>query len=282
MMRESKKPLVSVCIPVYNCERFVGGAIESVLNQGFTDFELLILDDCSTDNSPAVIGAFKDTRIRVLRNESNLGLAGNWNKSIAESRGRYCKILPHDDVLYPGCLQRQVEILENPSHCNVSLVSCARDIVDSSGEILLTRNSGMSGVVDGLQAVRTIVRRGTNILGEPAAIMFRKVMAGQCGLFDEQLLYVIDIDYWCRMLDHGDLFVIPEPLCAFRVWSRSTSVCMFERQSYHFTQFAAGIRRKKGPRITFTDILLGAVRSHAYMLLRWAFYWYLYARKKLF
>jgi hypothetical protein len=111
--------------------------------------------------------------------------------------------------------------------------------------------------------------------------MFRKTVSEKCGHFDARLLYVIDIDYWCRMLDCGDLFVIPEPLCAFRVWSRSTSVRMFERQSYHFAQFAAGIRRRRRSQVTFIDFLLGAARAHVYMLLRWVFYWYLHARKKL-
>src|SRR6185436_1837830 len=90
-------PVVSVGVPTYRGAAFVGQAIESVLNQTFRDFELIIVDDASLDETASIIGRYHDPRIRFFRNPHNLGPEGNWNRCLDEATGRYFKLLPQDD-----------------------------------------------------------------------------------------------------------------------------------------------------------------------------------------
>src|SRR5688572_8967364 len=106
---------LSVCIPVYNCGPYIKEAIDSVLNQDFKDFELIIVDNRSTDNTVSIVKDYKDSRIKLIENDTNIGLLGNWNKAVSLATGQYIKLLPADDFIYPGCLKRQCEVLDKDS-----------------------------------------------------------------------------------------------------------------------------------------------------------------------
>lgn len=94
-------PRVSIVVPVYNCERFIGEALGSALAQTYADLEVVVVDNSSTDRTAEVIARWKDPRLRVLANATNIGAARNWDRAAAEARGRYIKLLCADDVLYP-------------------------------------------------------------------------------------------------------------------------------------------------------------------------------------
>jgi len=104
-------PLVTVFVPVYNAERYIGETISSVLSQTYGNFELLLIDDGSTDSSASVIQSFADPRIRYLVNAANSGISFTRNRGIAEARGEFFALLDADDVALPDRLQRQVEYL---------------------------------------------------------------------------------------------------------------------------------------------------------------------------
>src|SRR5690349_2607469 len=131
------RPLVSICLPCFNGERFIRETLESVLNQTFKDFEVIIVDDYSTDRTLSVIQAFADSRIKVLQNGRNLGMGANWQKVLSCSRGKYVKLLGQDDLLSPECLSRQVTVLEHPANEKVVLTACKRTVVDSKGNVIL-------------------------------------------------------------------------------------------------------------------------------------------------
>ncbi len=219
-------PHVSVCIPTYNSEEFIGEAIESVLRQTMADFELIVIDDGSTDHTLAKASAYgDDPRIRVFSNETNMGMEGNWNRVLSEAGGRYIKVLCDDDRLHPECLERQAAVLDDPAHEGIALVCSDRRIIDSKGRTILTRGfPGKRGRVNGREAVRRCIRAGTNLIGEPSAVLFRAEIINKIGKFDGTIPYMIDLDYWFRALLHGDLYVIGSVLCDFRVSSESTSV----------------------------------------------------------
>ncbi|MDP3441090.1 MAG: glycosyltransferase family 2 protein [Azonexus sp.] len=202
----SAKPKVSVCIPTYRGGPTIGASIESVLAQSLRDFELLVIDDCSPDDTAAIVASFSDSRIRYLRNEHNLGPAGNWNRCLKEARGQYFKLLPHDDLLHPQCLQRQVAILESDHNENFALVFSAREVLAPAGRVLMRRGfpGGEEGVINAREVILACTRRGTNLLGEPGAVLFRQSLADKIGLFDATNPYVIDLDYWFRLMVHGD------------------------------------------------------------------------------
>src|SRR5215211_4839983 len=126
------EPVVSVCIPAYRAEPFIAATIESVLCQTSEDWELIVVDDASPDATYDIASRYAgDRRIRVARNESNLGAVGNWNRVVAEARGRYVKLLCSDDVLYPSCLGLQAAALD--AHPSAGLVAAKRDLIDVDG-----------------------------------------------------------------------------------------------------------------------------------------------------
>jgi len=112
------QPLVSIGLPVYNGERFLEAALDSILAQTFTDFEVIISDNASTDRTQAICEAYaaKDARLRYYRNPSNLGAAPNFNRTVELARGKYFKWAAHDDILAPDFLQRCVEVLDQNPH----------------------------------------------------------------------------------------------------------------------------------------------------------------------
>jgi glycosyltransferase involved in cell wall biosynthesis len=235
-------PAVSVCVPAYHGAAHIAATIESVLAQTYADFELVVVDDGSTDGTAAVVERYADPRIRLVRNPRRLGAQGNWNRCLELARGRYFKLLPQDDLLAPPCLARQVAALEGAGGERLALVFCARTIIDADGRALMTRGyPGRGGAIPGRSVVRRCLRRGTNLVGEPGGVLLPLELARRAGAFDGSLGYVIDLDYWCRLLLHGDAFYQPETLASFRVSGGSWSVAIGWQQSRQVRSFVARI-----------------------------------------
>lgn len=239
MMAQKRK--VSVCIPTYRGESTIGAAIESVLAQSLADFELIVIDDDSPDATRDIVERFSDPRLVYLCNERNLGPQGNWNRCLEVAQGKYFKLLPHDDLLHPQCLERQVAVLDADCDERLALVFSAREVLDPAGRVLTSRGypGGKEGSIAGSLVMRSCVRRGTNLLGEPGAVLFRRSLADRVGLFDASNPYVIDLDYWFRLLAHGDAYFCADSLASFRVSSGSWSVAIGTRQSRDFRDFIA-------------------------------------------
>ncbi|MBE5754576.1 MAG: glycosyltransferase family 2 protein [Clostridiales bacterium] len=104
--------LVSIIMPNYNCEKFVGETIKSVINQTYTNWEILFVDDCSTDNSIKIAESFKDNRIRIFKNEKNSGAAVSRNWALREAKGEYIAFLDSDDIWVPEKLEKQIKFME--------------------------------------------------------------------------------------------------------------------------------------------------------------------------
>lgn len=146
----STKPLkqnlvaVSILLPVYNSEKYVAVAIESILNQTFTDFEFIIIDDCSSDTSWEIIQKYSrnDRRIVALRNEINLGGCNTLNKGLQLSKGKYIARLDNDDWSYPDRLKKQFNFME--AHPDVGIVGGAMELINESGEVIGKRKYNLS------------------------------------------------------------------------------------------------------------------------------------------
>ncbi|MGB4346449.1 MAG: glycosyltransferase family 2 protein [Burkholderiaceae bacterium] len=111
----NENPYFSVCIPTYNYAQFLPEAIDSVLGQTFSDFELLIQDNCSTDTTDSVIEKYNDPRISYQKNGENIGMYGNLNKVCARAKGKYIKVLCADDIMSKWCLETIFELLKSQS-----------------------------------------------------------------------------------------------------------------------------------------------------------------------
>ena len=133
-MDSNAAPKVTVVIPVYNCQRYVAEAIDSILEQTFSDFELLLIDDGSTDGSRDILGSYTDPRIRVILNETNLGIPRTLNKGLGLARGMYFALLDNDDCACPDRLERQVDFLDQ--HDEYAAIGTWAVRTDEEGRIL--------------------------------------------------------------------------------------------------------------------------------------------------
>jgi len=272
-----ERPRVSVGIPAYNGEKYISTAVESVLAQTWADFELYVIDDASTDETLSKVRRYGDPRLRIINNEKNVGQEGNWNRVLREARGEFIKLLPQDDVLHPDCLRKQVEIFDNPANSSVVLTCCSRNIIDANGRILIKRSfRNRRGRIQGLQAVRESVRSGTNLIGEPGSVLMKSDILPRAGLFSAANFYVIDLDLWARILLYGDLFVLPEPLCSFRVASGSASIRVASTQSKDFVAFVGRLDRNGRYGLSPMDRRLGTINALKYRILRKVLYRFLH------
>ena len=132
------QPLVTVLMPVYNAERFLSEAIDSILQQSLTDFEFLIIDDGSTDSSREIINSYKDPRIRLVQNETNLGITASLNKGIQLARASLIARMDADDISYPERLQKQYDYLRTHPDCAL-LSTSARVITEDKQTVYIDK-----------------------------------------------------------------------------------------------------------------------------------------------
>lgn len=124
-------PLVSVNMPCYNCSKYIKQSIDSILNQTYTNFELIIIDDGSTDNSVEVIKEFSDKRIKLFENITNQGIVYSRNRAVENSKGKYIAILDSDDIAYPTRIEKQLNFME--SNPDFAMTGTWFDIIDENG-----------------------------------------------------------------------------------------------------------------------------------------------------
>jgi len=129
-------PTISICIPVFNGEDYILNCINSVLEQNFCDYELIIIDNFSTDNTKKIIKNIKDKRIRYIKNSRNIGSIPNFNKCIKEAKGTFFLLLPHDDLLLPNCLEICLRKFDEPK---VGFTYSSIRAIDEKGNIKFTK-----------------------------------------------------------------------------------------------------------------------------------------------
>src|SRR5262245_10505045 len=198
-------PKVSVIIPTHNRAHFLRGAIFSVLNQTFQDFEIIVVDDASNDTTSQVVGSFDDKRLRFIRHETNKGGSAARNTGILASKCDYIAFLDDDDEWLPEKLAKQMDILlTSPPE-----VGCVY-----TGFVGVDRTNGK---VIG-QHIPT--KRGnlfndlllSNCIGGTSSVLLKKTSLQKVGLFDESLPRHQDFDLWIRIANHFLFEYVPEPL----------------------------------------------------------------------
>jgi glycosyltransferase involved in cell wall biosynthesis len=219
-------------MPNYNCSRYLPEAIESVLKQSYSNFEFIIIDDCSTDSSLEIINhyAVKDKRITVRVNRENMGQVRNLNLCLKHARGDYVKYVFSDDMLFSNdALKKMVEILESDD--DIALVASSRYSIDESSKIVGVLSGYQGGITcSGTDVIKDCLITHTNKIGEPTVVMFRKKHALRG--FDEKYNKNVDWEMWFHILEHGKFVYIDEPLCSFRTHPSQLTKQYMEKKLY--------------------------------------------------
>ncbi len=202
------KPLVTVLMPVYNGEKYLKDAIQSILQQTYTNFELLIINDGSTDTSVAIIKSFTDPRIRLLENPTNLGFAATLNRGIKESQGIYIARIDADDIAMPLRLQKQVAYLDN--HADVGLIGSAASVIDETDKL-----NGVTWRSNASSEEIPVILLFHNYFTH-SSVMVRKNALPEDG-YRNEFRPAEDYDLWIRIAQKWKLKNLPEVLVHYRI-----------------------------------------------------------------
>ncbi len=216
-------PRVTVLMAVHNESAFVADAIESILAQTFSDFELLVVDDASTDETPAILDRFDDGRLRILRNTTNIGLTASLNVGLQVARGRdYIARLDGDDMAKPDRLADQVTFLDR--NRDVGIVGSSRLVVDEAGA-LLYEAVALETDCD----IRWRMLLG-NALAHPTVMMRRAVLDAHQLRYDESFRTAQDYELWTRLLTVTQAANLREPLVTYRRRKQGVSISRRDEQ----------------------------------------------------
>ena len=209
---------MSVCIPTYNGAPYLTACLDSVLAQTSSDIEVLIVDDCSTDDTLRIANdlARRDSRIRVCANRHNLGLVGNWNHSVTLTHGEWIKFVFQDDLILPECIACMYTVARDT---DVPIVSCARDFLfeagtptELQGEYLRHKARIHAAFAQSTHwSARDFCEAALksltiwNILGEPSAVLLHRSVFERFGWFNPQLRMLSDFEFWARIASNTQL-----------------------------------------------------------------------------
>ena len=218
-----ESPLISVCVPTYNYGRFMTDCIESVQAQSLADWELIVCDDCSTDNTAEIVQRYAagDARIRYFQNPDRLGMNANLKRAAELGRGRYLKILCSDDWLAPTCLEVLCKLMEQ--HDRAVLATSAEVLSDEAGKPLQVQflfGQGISVTAGEQMLDRMASGEG---FGGNSSFFIRASAFREVDGYDRRCLYAADYDLAARLCRIGDYLHTDEPLFYGRVHSQSSS-----------------------------------------------------------
>lgn len=214
MDKDLSKPLVTVFMAAYNSAPYISASIESVLHQPFTDFELLIVDDGSTDGTVAVVQGYKDMRIRLLRNDRNRGLTYTRNKGVKEARGKYLAILDSDDLALPDRLSLQATYME--ANADVAVCGGQALIIDGEGKDMEHYPFMPTGREN--MGMHLLFR---NIFINPACMLRTAVVTSLGGYRD--YAPAEDYDLYVRIAKRFPVAVLPDDLVKYRIHQSNIS-----------------------------------------------------------
>jgi glycosyltransferase involved in cell wall biosynthesis len=229
----TRKPLVSVCMPAFNAARWIRDALESALAQTYTDFELVVADNGSTDDTVDIARSYDDPRIRVETSASTINAVANHNRIVRLSRGSFVKFLHADDLLLPRCLEQMVSLaLEDEG---IGLVFAPREVLveDAPDPEWLDRfrrpHQGF-GPIDRINDGRALFHRlldgrfEENWIGEPSAVLLRRAALARVGLMNERMFQITDLELWARIMIGHRIGFVDEVLSVYRHHGASGTV----------------------------------------------------------
>jgi glycosyltransferase involved in cell wall biosynthesis len=229
-------PAVSVILPAYNCEKFIGKAIQSVLQQTFTDFDLIIINDGSTDNTETIIHEFDDQRIIYLKNSNNQGLIYTLNKAITHANGKYIARMDADDICLRDRLAKQKAFLDQNEDITViaSTIEFINEQEEKTGIWELDRQTITPAQIKG-----AILKQ--NCIAHPT-VMMRSEIIKQLK-YKEYQKNIEDYDLWLRLLNRGyKIAKLNEPLLLYRIHDDSITSIHLKKRNPFFKHFVMKLK----------------------------------------
>jgi glycosyltransferase involved in cell wall biosynthesis len=236
----SDGPFVSVLMPAYNAARYVAEAVESILNQSYTNFEFLIVDDGSTDDTPEILKryAHRDPRIHLI-SRPNTGLVVALNEMLAKARGEYIARMDADDIALDMRFEKQVTYLNNHPEC--VLVGSRVQIIDPEGGELTVLGQALSHE----QIVDDFLANRGQIIYHPA-VMFRRQVVMDLGGYDDEMVEAEDLDLFLRLAEVGRIINLPEPLLKYREHLKKSGRVRAERVEHYSRMIINNARKRRG------------------------------------
>jgi glycosyltransferase involved in cell wall biosynthesis len=243
-MSDPREPLVSICIPTYNSARYLDECLESALKQTYQNFEVLVVDNHSSDETVSMVKtlATSEPRIRFEQNPRNLGEVRNFNRCLELARGEWVKFLFSDDLLAPNCLERMLAARKQDS----AMIACRREIIFDDvddetrqeyakylDEMSIDRIFGGETSISPAQLCEFVLDHpGVNFIGEPTAVLLHQSLFKRFGGFNPDFVEIADVEYWTRVGINIGLIYVPEVLTVFRVHPGAVSAK--NRREKHF------------------------------------------------
>ena len=265
------QPKVTVITPVYNGERFLAEAIESIRQQTFTDWEYVVADNCSTDRTVEIAERFaaRDPRIRVVKGEHHLPIIANWNRALRQlsPHARYCKVLHADDCLFKECLERMIAVAdENPSAGIVGSYVLCDTLVECHGLPL-----GQT-VWDGREICRGTLLGQHYLFGSPSSLLLRAdlIRARPQGFYNEENVHA-DFEVCYELLESCDFGFVHQVLSFTRTHPASMGNTFSRFYNPQLVEYL-GMMRKYGPkfldRATYESVHNSMLRSYRRLIAR--------------
>lgn len=210
------KPLVSVIMPVYNAEKYIKESIEALLNQTYSNFEIIVIDDCGIDNSIELVKKYADNRFKFIHNKINCGIAYSRNIGLKNSRGKYVAILDDDDISMPKRLAAQVDFLENNK--DIDVLGGESIWIDGYGQVI----RGQIAIPKDPDYIKTSFLFGN--MYNNSEVMFRKSLIDEYNIsYEDSLLGMEDFKFWIECSKIGKFSNLDELLLKRRMAGDNTT-----------------------------------------------------------
>lgn len=217
------KPKISVIMPVYNVEKYIFLAVQSILDQTFENFELIILDDASTDKTYDIINQFSDKRIIKLQNKTNKGIANTLNEGLKIARGEFVSRMDGDDISKTDRFEKQLNFMK----CNPELIisGTCMELINSDGKFIKSQEKKSCNEEIGIKLFF-----GYTSLAHPSIIIRKQLLDLFCLRYDSAFQYAEDYDLYCRSTQYAPMGNLKESLIQYRLHDESVS------QKFHMQQ----------------------------------------------
>ncbi len=271
--------LVSVVVPVFNGENHLRELIESILNQTHQNMEIIFTEGGGSDSSSQIVAEYaaQDPRIRLILTQNRISAAENWTKATHSATADYIKLICQDDLLTPDSIEKQLTDLQSFPRAVMAIAQ--RDVVDRNGKVLYSKR-GLTGLkakeLTGADVIRTCYLQGTNVIGEPLAVLFRREPLLAAMPWTDHNPLMLDLNTYQKVAPTGTVVTRHESLGAFRVSVSSWSTRLAKLQLQQTKQWQNAYAAQVNP--TSSQKARAVVGRHLQVNLRRAAYALLKAR----